>query len=298
MSMLAELSRAGINRTSPVPFHFQIKKLLADEIGTGRWPPGTRLPSEPAICAHFDVSRSTVRQALAALESAGVIRKEKGRGTFVAEASPAAWLLQSSHGFHDEARRAGHAVTSRVLSRAVGPLPDWAVGALALDGPTTGVVLERLRWVDDQLVMYAVTYLPPWLADVVLPADLRTGSLYRTLAERAGLTLAGGRRVVDAVVADDELAGLLEVEVGAPLLFVESVSWGADLRPFECYRSWHRADRAKIEVQVVAPDVATRAGLDPTTMRITERRPGPAARSGSDDASPWPSGTAALGRAR
>jgi GntR family transcriptional regulator len=268
--MLAEFTQVKINRNSPIPFYFQLKKLLADEIASGRWAPGDRLPSEPAICDHFDISRSTVRQALAELESEGIIRKEKGRGTFVAQQRPSGWLLQSSHGFHDEARRAGHAVTSRVLSCDVGPLPQWAVDALALPAGADGVTLERLRWVDDRLVMYAVSHLPAELAEVVTAADLRTESLYRVLAERAGLTVVGGRRVVEAVVARDELGPLLEVERGAPLLFVESVSWDADLRPFECYRAWHRADRTKIEVQAVSDDVVTKAGFDPTTVRIAD----------------------------
>jgi GntR family transcriptional regulator len=77
--------------------------------------------------------------------------------------------------------------------------------------------------------------------------------------------------VVEAVTAQEELATLLKVEPGAPLLFVESVSWDQDLRPFECYRAWHRADRTKIEVQAVNQAVATRAGLDPTTLRLATR---------------------------
>jgi GntR family transcriptional regulator len=57
------------------------------------------------------------------------------------------------------------------------------------------------------------------------------------------------------------LAKLRDVEPGAPLLYVEAVSWDDRLQPFECYRAWHRADRTKIEVQVVHEDVAAKAGL-------------------------------------
>jgi GntR family transcriptional regulator len=268
---MAELPPSTIDRRSPVPFYFQLKKLLTEEILSGRWGPGDRLPSEPTICAQFDISRTTVRQALAELESEGMIRKEKGRGTFVAERRPSDWLLQSSHGFYDGAVRAGHKVTSRVLSCQVEPLPRWALDGLLRPDGAEGVTLERLRWVDGRLVMYVVTHLPAELADAVLGADLTAESLYRLLAERKGLTVAGGRRVVEAVPARDDLAPLLEVERGAPLLFIESVSWGADLRPFECYRAWHRADRTKIEVHTVAEEIVTRAGLDPLSIRIAGR---------------------------
>jgi GntR family transcriptional regulator len=266
--LTAELPSSSIDRASPVPFYFQLRKLLEDQIVSGRWAPAERLPGESALCAHFAVSRTTVRQALAELESEGLVRREKGRGTFVAEPRTSAWLLQSAHGFHEEGVRAGHSVTSRVLRKEVGPLPLWAADALGLPTESEGVTVERLRWVDGRLVMYVVNHLPPELAATVLAADLESGSLYQVLEEREALSVFGGARVVEAVPAEGELAGLLEIDAGAPILFVESVSWGEDQRRFECYRAWHRADRTKIQVQVVHEDVATRAGFNPTTMTI------------------------------
>jgi GntR family transcriptional regulator len=253
-----------------VPFYFQLKKLLAEEIASGRWAPGDRMASEPDLCGHFDVSRTTVRQALGELENEGLIRKEKGRGTYVAEPRSSSWLLQSSHGFFDEAGRDGRKVTSRVLRAELAPLPPWASDALGVRAGTEGVTLERVRWVDDRVVMYVQTHLPPRLAEAVLSADLEAGSLYRTLEERTGCTVASGRRLVEATTALDDLARVLEVEPGAPLLYVESVSYAADGRPFECYRAWHRADRTRIEVQVLAHDLAARAGIEPGGMRFQE----------------------------
>ena len=269
--MVPQLPTSRIDRASPVPFYFQLKKTLAEEMIAGRWLPGDQLPSEPAICAHFDVSRTTVRQALAELEAEGMIRREKGRGTFVAEPRSTSWLLQSSQGFYEEATAAGHTVRSRVLRRGLEVLPSWACDALDLSEGSAGVTVERLRWVDDRLVMYVITHLPAHLAEVLLAADLETRSLYSTLEQGKGLKVFGGRRVVESVTAQEELAGLLEVEPGAPLLFVESVSWDREQRPFECYRAWHRADRTRIEVQVVNQDVAAMAGLDPTTLRLVTR---------------------------
>jgi GntR family transcriptional regulator len=77
--------------------------------------------------------------------------------------------------------------------------------------------------------------------------------------------------VVEAARAERKLAKLLEVATGAPLLYVEAVSWDDGLQPFECYRAWHRADRTKIEVQVVHEEVAAKAGLGLGVFGVTAR---------------------------
>ncbi len=264
---LPELPPSLIDRNSPVPFYFQLKRQLSEQIASGGWSPGDRLPSEPAICGHFGVSRTTVRQALAALENEGLIRKEKGRGTFVAEPQ-SSWLLQSAGGFHAEAARAGHTVTSRILRNEIEELPEWACEALSLPSGSRGVSVERVRWVDERIAMVVLTHLPPDFAEAALGADLATGSLYRVLEERLGVVVFGGRRVVEAVAADDRLAGLLEVPPQSPLLFVESVSWDQRLQPIECYRAWHRADRTKIEVQVAHEELVVKAGFSPSALEI------------------------------
>jgi GntR family transcriptional regulator len=271
MTFVLPSTTARIDRRSAVPFYFQLKQLIRDEIGDGRWEAGARIPSENELCEHFGVSRTTVRQALAELESEGLLYKEKGRGTFVAEPRSSSWFLQSSHGFHDEATRAGRTVTSRVLRREVEPLPQWAAQALGRPAGSPGITLERVRSVDGELVMYVVSHLLEELAEVVLGTELEHGSLYGALEEEVGLEVAGGRRVVEATTARDKLARLLAVEPGAPVLLVQAVSWDAGMRPFECYRAWHRSDRTTIEVQVIGQRAAETAGLDPTTLRIGER---------------------------
>jgi GntR family transcriptional regulator len=270
MMFVLDSTTARIDRRSPVPFYFQLKQLITDEIRGGRWAPGQRIASEHALCEHFALSRTTVRQALAELESEGLLIKEKGRGTFVAEPRSSSWFLQSSHGFHDEATRAGRRVTSRVLRCEVAALPQWAARALDRPAGSRGVTLERLRFVDGELVMYVESHLLEELADVVRGVELETASLYGALQSELGLEVCGGRRVVEATTARDELANLLEVEPGAALLQVQAVSWDASLRPFECYRAWHRSDRTTIEVQVLGQRAAETAGLDPTTLRIGE----------------------------
>ena len=252
----AKLPSTQIDRQSPVPYYFQLSELLEQEIMSGRWEPGTRLPSEPEISRQLGLSRTTIRQALGRLEQRGLVQRRKGQGTFVAESEPRSWLLQSSAGFFEEEfARMGRVVTSVVLRAIVrGTLPPWATSALGLAGPQGGT-LERIRSVDGLVAMYVVNHLPPGLAELVLPLDDPNESLYQRLKERADTETAGGRRMLESVRAEERLARVLEVPIGAPLMFVESISWDHNLRPFDCYQAWLRSDRMRIDVSVSSSPV-------------------------------------------
>jgi len=243
-----------IDRESPVPFYFQLAAMLEHEITAGRWKPGGQIPSEPDLCTAYGVSRSVVRQALQRLEQEGFIVRRKGHGTFVAEAQPRSWLLQSADGFfQDEVDRRGRRVESRILRLEVAPLPKWAADALDVSEDSMGVTMERLRWLDGQVALHVSDYLPERLADTVLGLrEHHSESLYERLRRLEGLEVAGGRRAVEAAAAGPKLATLLEVERGAPLAFIESVLWDRSGRPFHCFQSWLRTDRIRIEMEVAS----------------------------------------------
>lgn len=243
--------RDTVDRRSPMPLYFQLARLLIDDINSGRWQAGERLPSESEICDRYGVSRATVRQALLRLENEGMIQRLKGRGTFIADARHRSWLVQSSEGFfHDEVGRFGLNVTSRVLRTELTPLPRWATKALSLRDDAEGVVLERLRFIDGNVALHVTDYLPSVYAAAALSLQHRPGSLYDRLREEAGVAVHGGRRIIEATRAAADIAKLLEVGPRTPLLLVESVSWDVRLEPFHCYHSWLRTDRLPVEIEV------------------------------------------------
>ena len=255
-----ELALPGtINRESPIPYYFQLAELLEEEISSGRWESGQRIPSEPDLCDHYGVSRTTVRQALARLEQEGLVARSKGRGTFVLGQRPRSWLIQTTEGFfHEEFVRTGHRVTSKVLRREQTELPTWAADALDLPHGSRGIILERLRAVDGLIALYVINYLPDRLADIVLGMKDPHESLYRRLVAEEAVTISGGRRSVEAVSAGDKLGSLLEVEPETALAYIESVSWDDDLRPFDSYRAWLRTDRMQLDIMVTS---ASRGGV-------------------------------------
>jgi len=250
VALSSDLTGAAIDRSSPVPFYFQLAELLEHQISSSRWNVGERLPSEPALCAQFNLSRTTIRQALARLEQEGLITRDKGRGTFVAHSRPRSWLIQTTEGFFQEQFiRTGHRVTSRILRIERTTLPPWATHALRLPDNSEGAVVERVRAVDGLVALYCINCLPATVAEFVLGLG-PDESLYQRLAETRSIHVTGGRRTIESVSAGDRLASLLEINPTDPVAYIESVAWDSTGQTVDSYRAWLRTDRMRIDLSV------------------------------------------------
>ena len=67
----------------PEPLYVQIAGVLRGRIQDGSYPPRRALPTPDTLAAEFNVSRNTVRAALAMLTSEGMVQGVKGKGTYV-----------------------------------------------------------------------------------------------------------------------------------------------------------------------------------------------------------------------
>lgn len=76
---------SGIDKNVPIPYYYQLERLLRDDIAKGRWQQGEAILSERRLCEEYGVSRTTVRQAVNRLVQDGLLYHVKGKGTFVKE---------------------------------------------------------------------------------------------------------------------------------------------------------------------------------------------------------------------
>jgi GntR family transcriptional regulator len=219
-----------------MPLYAQVRRGLEQRLATAEWRPGDRIPGEPELCLEYGVSRPVVRQALQELASEGAIVRRKGLGTFVAEPKVVSRsLVHSLVGFYQDMERMGVATETRVLAQALEPAGEKIGGRLKIEALTPVVKISRLRSVGGHPVVLVSSYLPYALCPGLIHADLRHQSLYGYLEQECGLRIGAGRREIEAVLATEEEARLLEVERGAPLLRLESVSSLEDGRPMEYF---------------------------------------------------------------
>ncbi len=243
--------RGTINRDNPIPYYHQLKELIRDEISSGRWSPGSQIPSEPQLCQLFNVSRTVVRQALKELENEKLLRRRKGLGTFVNERKITGRLVQTLTGFHDDMLAQGLTPRTIVLSQGMIPASGTVAEQLHISPQSDVLRIERVRSVNDEPIVLVTTFLPADLCSGLEHTDLNDKSLYKAMEEVCGLRIAHGRRALEAISASESDARYLRVEEGEPLIYLRSVTYLADGRPIEYYEAKHRGDRTVLEVELV-----------------------------------------------
>ncbi len=240
-----------IDFDSPIPFYIQLMDLLRESISSGVWQVGDQLPGEHSLCETYEVSRTVVRQALRELELEGLIYRRKGKGSFISQPKISGTLAQKLTGFYQDMVDRGTPTISRVLRQAVIPAPAKVAEQLGISPGTPVVELQRLRCVEGDPIVLVTSYLPSDRCPGLENVDFTEQSLYAYLEQAYGLIVASGRRFIEAVAANEDEAELLQVEVGMPLILLDSVSWLEDNTPIEHYHALHRGDRSRLEVALV-----------------------------------------------
>jgi GntR family transcriptional regulator len=239
-----------LDKELAVPLYHQLKTVLLQKLRSGEWKPNQRLPTEDELGIQFGVSKATVRQSLRDLAQAGFVRREQGRGTFVAD-QRVQFGPRHLTSFTEEMRHVGLQTQSTVLAwdeiGASGAIAD----ALQLKEGAPVYLLRRLRMAGGEPMGLQTVHLDASLAPGLLEFDFSSRSLYHTLEQQYHLVLDHARQRHFAVALTAEQAGLLQVPAGSPALAGERLTYLRGGRPLELTQSVMRGDRYHIQLKLV-----------------------------------------------
>jgi len=202
----------------------------------------------------------TARTAMHRLAEDGLVRREPGRGSFVAR-PPAHRRANRLMTFTQEMLRAGRVPSSRILGRVIRPSSMSEAESLGIPAGDPVVDLRRLRLADGEPIALETTVLIGACAPAVMAADLTGGSLHEALV-RAGFVPTRGTGTIAAAAARAPEARLLQIRTGDPLLVERRVILDGHGRRIEATESVYAADRYALDVkfEVEAQDVGRPRG--------------------------------------
>ena len=234
-----------LDKSGPMPLYHQLKIIIQRHIDDGKWKPNEWLPTETELSARFSVSKITVRQALSDLAQMGYVRREQGRGTFVAEPKLAQGPRELTS-FTEEMRRHGLKAASKVIEQRVTAANDELSEKLQIPEGAHIFLLKRLRLAGAEPMGIQTACIPLELAPDLMRDKFSKVSLYEVLKTRYGLYAITARETHYAVAVDQENAQALRVPPGAPSLAAERVAFLPGGRPLEFATSIMRGDRYRI----------------------------------------------------
>ncbi len=237
-----------------IPFYIQIRESLKAQIAQELLAPGQKLPSEDELAAEYGVSRMTVRQGLASLIEDGLLYRRHGIGTFVSNSD-----VERDHrrltNFFESCRRQGKEASAQLLQFEVIPVGHAAAETLHI---TTGDLVIRivtLRAINGKPVTLHDAQLPVALFPQLQTADpqelqLESRHLWE-LIEDYGYELSHVTERLEAQVADEYLAGVLNVSVGSPILYGARVAYATNGTPLKYADCYNRGDKVSLTVELL-----------------------------------------------
>ncbi|WP_307802319.1 GntR family transcriptional regulator [Cellulomonas fengjieae] len=209
---------------------------------------GDAIPSERRLSQQFGLSRMTIRQAVDALVTEGVLVREQGRGTFVAPQRMDFEMRLTTFG--EEMRRRGMEPAATVLAaQVVAATPDVAT-ALELEPRAKVHFLYRVRSADGTPICIEQAWVPVALAPTLFD-DGPPESVYAALRDR-GLAPEWGEDTLSAGEATDTEASLLGLGDSRAVLRAERRTYSVDAATMFS-RACYRADRYSVWVPLSAP---------------------------------------------
>jgi len=230
----------GLDQQSRAPLYHQLRRALRDAIEDNRLVVDEALPAERDLATEFGVSRITVRKALDALVSEGMLTRRQGAGTFVAarDEGRVEKSFSTLSSFSEDMSSRGRKPESAWLSRSAGAVtPDEAL-TLGLSPGSLVYRFNRIRYADGEPMALEYSTIPGFC----LPSEQAVEeSLYEAL-DRYTARPARALQRLRAVLFTSEQAKLLGVSAGSPGLFIERRGFLRDGRPMEVTQSYYRGD--------------------------------------------------------
>ncbi len=230
------------------PLYRQVREMFVRRITDRVWSPGEALPNEQALAVELGVSQGTVRKALDSLAAEDLVVRRQGKGTFIAEVTPADSLFKFFRLSRPGGKRLTPTSAMAVARRRKATKIERA--RFALEAQELVIEISRVRCIDKAPAILEIITVPakifPGLDNRAIP-----NTVYALYQSEYGVKVLSTDEELRAVIADANDARALDLPQGTPLLEIERTAFDINGRPVELRRS--RCDTRKMVYAVTLP---------------------------------------------
>lgn len=232
-----------------IPLYYQLEKILREKIERGEYGPEKKLPTEEELANVYRVSKITVRHALSALVSEGLLYRQRGKGTYVSLEGTKIRPLKLK-GSAEDLIAQGLAAQVDVLEKTVVMASPRVAAFLQIPVGSEVVRFKRLRKEKEIIFSYVVNHMLVEIGKQVNPQDLVTLTMLQALDQKVGVPLGRIQQILQARMADIEISQQLGIGLQDPVLHVETDVFFEDGRPLEIVDTFYRADLFRYTVEL------------------------------------------------
>ncbi|MEW6262506.1 MAG: GntR family transcriptional regulator [Thermodesulfobacteriota bacterium] len=234
---------------SVIPLYHQIKEALKEQITAGLWKRGEMIPSENQLAAAAGVSVGTVKKALAELVHEGILIRQQGVGSIVAQPD----FKRSFFRFFRYGRgqgREGVIPVSKVLSAQTASPPDKVKEVLRLAEEDRVITIKRLRAFEDLPLVLEELYLPENIFAGFERMDISRELLYPIYDAHFKTPIVWAEEFLEPRLPTPEVAEALGIGLEGPTIFIERIAYTFQDRPVEFRASYGRGDRFRYHIEL------------------------------------------------
>lgn len=235
-----------IDKDSRIPLYYQLMDIIVEMIEEGNLQEDDRLPSERELCETYDVSRSTVRQAIQELEKEGYIYRLHGKGTFVSPEKFKQDLLEF-YSFTEEMKRIGKTPSSKVLDFEVARCNEKLARKMNLNVGDKIYIFTRLRLANDEPMMVETSHVPYNRFPGITKEELEEYAMYDIFTKRYNAKFTYAEEIFQPVLTRKDEAKLLNYSEGLPGMMIERLTY-ENGNVIEYTKGIARGDRFKYHV--------------------------------------------------
>jgi GntR family transcriptional regulator len=201
-----------LNKASKLPYYYQVYEYLLNKIKDGKIKEGYQLPNEILLCDMFQVSRTTIREALRELDANGYITRGRGQGTFISKASVESSALQKVSSIADELKEKGIKTEKSILEERIINPDNKLQKILGIDENIQVLYIKRLMIAYGEPLYITIAYFPNDIFPIIDKKYLADLSFTKIVEDQFNLEIIRRKRILKPDIPNKNIIEILEME--------------------------------------------------------------------------------------